>query len=88
MSEQIWAICPLCDERLDEMVWSFGTAKCPKGHYEYSGCGSYASEAKIILDGKEEDFYFDDMFGDGEKFDQRVKEIREQMKVNWTGEGF
>lgn len=88
MTEQIWARCPLCDEHLDGMVFYCGTAKCPKGHYEYTALGSYASEAKIILDGKEEGFYFDDMFGDEKKFDERVKEIREQMRVNWTGEGF
>jgi hypothetical protein len=86
MSDEInhvYSFCPLCGKHLEGHVWHFGTAKCPDGHYEYHGQGSYASEADIILDGNKESFYFDDMFGDEEKFRVRVKEIRDSGRFEW-----
>lgn len=81
--KDIYSFCPLCGKHLEGMVFSFGKAKCPDGHYEYQAQGSYASKAKIILDGVEERFGFDDMFGDGEKFRVRVKEIRASGRFEW-----
>lgn len=78
----IWAVCPLCGQSLEGNGFGgLGRAKCEKGHYEYCAMGSYASEGTIIIDGVEEKFHFDDMFDDSDKFDIRVKQLREQLFV-------
>jgi hypothetical protein len=86
--EDIWCRCPICGEFLDGFVHYIGTAKCPSGHYEYIGHGSYASEAVIRLNGCEERFWFDDGWGDEKKFDERMKQIRQEVKVDWNEQGF
>jgi hypothetical protein len=74
----IWAYCPLCDKVLDgDGVWDFMTRRCEDCDYTYQAHGSYASSATI----GDEHFHFDDMFGDGEKFNARIKELREQPKI-------
>lgn len=85
--KNIWAICPLCNQALKDRngfsCWGgFSNAKCKLDHYEYQGRGSYASEAWIRIDGKEEYFYFDDGPDDSKKFYARVKEIRATRKFD------
>lgn len=82
--EDIWRICPLCDSQLDvESVGPFGRSICPKGHFEYQSQGSYASMARITINEQIENFHFDDMFGDEEKFQERVKQLRMKKVKLW-----
>ena len=65
--KDIWNVCPICDELLDVgPVCPYNV--CPKGHYEYRGDASYGI---IIIEGKEERYYFDDFSDASERFRKR-----------------
>jgi hypothetical protein len=81
--EDISTICPLCDKRMESGGSYYGSAKCPRGHYELS-CGNYHT-----------DFYVegnhvattDDMFNEAayETLERVIPEARKRWRDSQGG---
>lgn len=72
--------CPICDLEMSETYdFYFGVRKCPSGHFRIEGQGNYASLGIITINGTEEEYHFDEGYGDELKFYEKIKELRNNM---------
>ena len=69
--------CPICDARLEGS--HFG-GKCPTGHYNFYGKGSYASEAAVYLNGRKDYYHIEEWCNDHRKLLEAIPDLRSEYK--------
>ena len=81
MSSLTWAdisrICPICDERMDQIPCYYGAAKCPNEHYELSS-GNY--HVDVFING-EWKVHFDEM--DPPEVEENYKKFIAEARKQW-----